>query len=158
MRTIIIGVGNPIRTDDAAGLVAVRLLRERLPHDGDVDVEELWAGGLRLVEAMVGYQRAIIVDAMATGGWPPGTVRRLTLAELGGARNLTCVHDTSLPTALAIWRASSVSVPQDIAIFGIEGLDLETLGEDLSTPVRRGVEMAVDAIVQELRVPQRSAT
>jgi hydrogenase maturation protease len=158
MRTIIIGIGNPMRTDDAAGLLAARLLRKRLRDDADIEVAELWAGGLRLVEAMVGYERAVVIDAMATGDLPPGTVRRLTLPELLGTRNITCVHDTSLPTALEIWRASGIPVPEDIAIFGIEGLDMETLGEDLTSPVRRGVETAVGAIVQELQVPQRSAT
>jgi hydrogenase maturation protease len=157
MRTIVIGLGNPLRSDDAAGLVAARLLRERLSGEADIEVAELWAGGLRLVEAMAGYQRAVVVDAMATGGLP-GTVRKLGLAELGSARNVTCAHDTSLPAALAIWRKSEIPVPDEIAIFGIEALDMETLGEELTPPVRRGVELAVGAIVQELELAQRSAT
>jgi hydrogenase maturation protease len=158
MRTIIIGVGNPLRSDDAAGLVAARMLRDRLAGEADIEVAELWAGGLRLVETMVGYQRAVVIDAMATGELPPGSVRKLSLAELGDARNIACVHDTSLPTALEIWRTSSVPVPEEIAIFAIEGQDMETLGEDLTSPVRRGVGMAVDAIADELLFSQGRAT
>jgi hydrogenase maturation protease len=158
MRTIIIGIGNPVRSDDAVGLVVARLLRERLADDPEIDVTELWAGGLRLVEAMVGYDRAIVIDAMATGTQPPGTVRRLELAELGEAHNVTCVHDTSLPTALEIWRCSNVPVPADITVWGIEGEDLLTLGEELTSPVNTAVAVAAEAILDELRVPQRSAT
>ena len=82
MRTIIVGIGNPIRSDDSVGLVVARILRERLAGVEGIDVAELWAGGLRLVEAMAGYDRAVVIDAMATGEKPPGTVRRLTLADL----------------------------------------------------------------------------
>jgi hydrogenase maturation protease len=157
MRTIIIGIGNPIRSDDAVGLAVARLLREQLAEEVGIDVTELWAGGLRLVEAMVGYDRAVVIDAMRTGDSPPGTVRRLTLADLGDAQNVTCVHDTSLPTALEIWRRSNVPVPEDIAIWGIEGKDLFTLSEELTESVSGAVAVAAAAILDELRVPQRSA-
>jgi hydrogenase maturation protease len=156
MRTIILGIGNPVRTDDAAGLFVARLLRERLGDCSDIDVKELWAGGLRLVEAMVGYERAVVIDAMVTGTQPPGTVRRLEPGELGETNNLTCAHDTSLPLALALWRASDVPVPTDIAVWGIEAADLATLGEELTSPVSAAVSVAAKAILDELRVPQRS--
>ena len=158
MRTIIVGIGNPIRSDDAVGLVVARILRERLAGTEGIDVAELWAGGLRLVEAMAGYDRAVVIDAMATGDKPPGSVRRLTLADLGAARNLTCAHDTSLPTALELWRRSSVPVPEDIAIWGIEGKDMLTLSEQLSQPVDEAVPVVAAAILEDLRVCQRSAT
>lgn len=146
-----------MRSDDSVGLVVAQILRERLAGVEGIDVAELWAGGLRLVEAMVGYDRAVVIDAMATGEKPPGTVRRLTLADLGATRNLTCVHDTSLPTALEIWRRSSVPVPEDIAIWGIEGRDLVTMSEKLSQPVDDAVPVVAAAILDELRASQRSA-
>lgn len=150
MRTIIIGLGNPVRSDDAVGLVVARLLRGRLGTDSGVDVEELYAGGLRLVEAMVGYDRAVIVDAMATRTQPPGSVRRLRFEELARAHNITCVHDTSLPAALEIWRCSNVPVPKEITVWGIEGEDMLTFSEELSPPVSQGAEVAVQAIMDEL--------
>jgi hydrogenase maturation protease len=156
MRTVIIGVGNPVRSDDGVGLAVARAIRAKVGNRPDVDVTELWAGGLRLVEAMVGYDRAIVVDAMATGKSAPGTIRRLGLPELGEAKNVTCVHDTSLPTALALWRMGEVPVPADITVWGIEGGDLETLSEQLTEPVHGAVATAANAIVNELLDPQRS--
>jgi hydrogenase maturation protease len=158
MKTIVIGIGNPVRTDDAVGLVVARVLRKRLADEAAIDVTELWAGGLRVVEAMVGYDRAVVIDAMATGKQPAGTVRRLSMADLGGAKNLTCVHDTSLSTALELWRRSELPLPGDISIWGIEGKDLQTLGEELTEPVHSAVAVAAEAILDELRVPPRSAT
>jgi hydrogenase maturation protease len=150
MRTVVIGIGNPVRSDDGVGLAVARAVRERVGDRPDVDVEELWAGGLRLVEAMAGYDRAIVIDAMVTGTSPPGTVRRLDLADLGEARNVTCVHDASLPTALALWRMGDVPVPSDITIWGIEGQDLQTLSEELTVSVSGAVAVATDAIMDEL--------
>lgn len=157
MRTVVIGIGNPVRSDDGVGLAVARAVRERVGNRPDVDVEELWAGGLRLVEAMAGYDRAIVIDAMVTGTSPPGTVRRLDLADLGEARNVTCVHDASLPTALALWRMGDVPVPSDITIWGIEGQDLQTLSEELTLPVSGAVAIATKAIMDELRIPHRRA-
>jgi hydrogenase maturation protease len=151
LRTIIIGIGNPVRSDDAVGLVVARLLRRRLGDETDVDIEEMNAGGLRLVEAMVGYDRAVVIDAMATGTQPPGSVRRLRYEELGRAHNVTCVHDTSLPSALEIWRRSNIPVPQEITVWGIEGQDMLTVSEELSGPVCEGAQVAAQAIMDELR-------
>ncbi len=156
MRTIVIGLGNPVRSDDGVGLAVARTLQERLPDRSNVDVVELWAGGLRLVEAMVGYDRAVVVDAMATGQAPPGTLRHLGVLDLGRAKNLACVHDTSLPTALELWRLAEIPVPGQISVWGIEGQDLDTLGEDLTPRVSDAVELAANAILDELQVARRS--
>jgi hydrogenase maturation protease len=156
MRTVVIGIGNPVRTDDAAGLAVARAVREGLGDMPDVDVVELWAGGLRLVEAMDGYDRAVLIDAMVSQSVPAGTVRRLTLDDLGVAKNVTCVHDTSLPTALALWRLARLPVPDDIVVWGIEGEDMQTLSEELTPTVRRAVIGTAQAILDELHVPQRS--
>lgn len=150
MKTVVIGVGNPVRRDDAAGLAVARRVRERLAGRSDVDVTELWAGGLRLVEAMVGYDRAVVVDAMSTGRHAPGTVCRLSLADLGSAHNLTCVHDASLPTGLEIFRQCQQPLPSDILVWGIEGADLGSLSEELSEPVQSAIAPAVEAILCEL--------
>jgi hydrogenase maturation protease len=157
MRTIVIGLGNPVRSDDGVGLAVARALQERLPDRSEVDVVELWAGGLRLVEAMVGYDRAVVVDAMATGQAPPGTLHHLGVLDLGRAKNITCVHDTSLPTALELWRLAEIPVPDQISIWGIEGQDLDTLGEDLTPQVLHAVDLAANAILDELQVARRSA-
>jgi hydrogenase maturation protease len=153
MRTLVIGLGNAVRSDDSAGLVVARALRERLADAPDVDVVEMWHGGLQLAEAMSGYDRAVVVDAMATGA-APGTVRRLDPGELGAARNVTSTHDTSLPLALELWRRVGLPVPADLSVWGIEAADLDTLGEELTGPVAAAVPRAVSAILDDLCLAQ----
>ena len=70
-------------------------MRERLDGATGVDVEEEEAGGLRLMERMTGYDRAVLVDAAVTGG-APGTIRRLGPEDLPTQRT-AAAHGIDLP-------------------------------------------------------------
>lgn len=142
-RTVVIGLGNVILTDDGVGIHAARLIRERAPEG--VDVTEVHAGGLRLMDAMVGYDRAFIIDAMQCGT-APGTVRRFSVTELHATRNMTSTHDTSLGTALQMAAMLGLQVPTEVTVWGIEALDAATFGEELS----QEVSAAMDVVVSEL--------
>ncbi len=157
MRTVVVGLGNPVRADDGVGLAVARLVRERLGEAEGVHVTELGAGGLRLAEAVSGYDRAIVVDALAAGG-APGTVRRLGLDDLTGCRTVACTHDTSLPTALDVWRLLGAPVPGEVTIFGIEVQDVDRFTERLTDDVARAVPGAADAVIDEIcRVSEESS-
>ncbi len=77
MKTLILGLGNPLVTDDSVGLRVVEQLKPLLADRADVEVSEDYWGGLRLMERMIGFERAIVVDAIQTGA-PPGTIHLLT--------------------------------------------------------------------------------
>jgi len=136
-----------VRAYDAVGLHVARAVRQL--SSGACDVEELWAGGLRLVEAMSGYERAIVVDALATEGVAPGSVVRVSLDDLGACRSVACVHDTSLPTGLALWREAGMDVPSRITVYGIGVEDL-SLREQLTPAVAAAVPRAAEAVLSQL--------
>ena len=75
--TLIVGLGNPLVTDDSVGLRVIERLKPLLADRTDVEVSEDYWGGLRLMERMIGFDRAIVVDAIQTGTLP-GTVQLLT--------------------------------------------------------------------------------
>ena len=77
MKTLVIGLGNPLVTDDSVGLRVAAELKTRLAGRPDVEVGEDYWGGLRLMERLVGSDRAIVIDAICTGA-PPGTIHCLT--------------------------------------------------------------------------------
>jgi hydrogenase maturation protease len=149
--TVVIGLGNPILGDDAVGLCVARALAAELAGVPGVVVKELHAGGMRVMDALAGFERAVIVDAMCTGARRPGSVRRLEIEQLGQARNLASTHDTNLPTALELGRMLGLRMPADVTVFGIEALEVETFGEALSEDVQRSVPEAVRLIARELR-------
>jgi len=149
--SVVIGLGNPILGDDAVGLHVARALAAELAGVAGVVIKELHAGGMRVIDAIAGFERAVIVDAMCTGALRPGSVRRLDVGQLGQARNLASTHDTNLPTALELGRMLGLPMPVTVTVIGIEALEVETFGEALSADVRRSVPEAVRLIARELR-------
>lgn len=149
-RTVVVGVGNSVRSDDGVGLLVVQGV-QKLITQGEAEVVELMAGGLRLAEAIVGFDRAIIVDAMTTGEHPPGSVLNVGLGQLGPCRSVSCVHDANLPTALDLFRRAGEKMPESLSIVGIETLDTDTLCEELTAPVAKAVPIAVEAVLSLIR-------
>ena len=64
MKILVLGLGNPLVSDDSVGLRVAERLKPLLADRPDVEVSEDYWGGLRLMERMIGFDRAIIIDAM----------------------------------------------------------------------------------------------
>jgi len=153
--TIVVGLGNPLLGDDGVGW---RVVEAALPAPEEsssttwpgVEVDHVSVGGLGLMERLVGYERAILVDAIVSGR-PVGTVRCLDLGELGdpAAGHLGSSHDTSLPTALAMGRALGAELPTRITVVAVEAGPSFEFGEVLSPPVAAAIPRAA-ALVREL--------
>ncbi len=152
MRTIIVGLGNPILTDDAAGPLVVREVARRLPP-GTADICEGSVGGLTLMEQLVGYDRAILIDVIQTGRARPGTLWRLTTGDLPASHHSRSAHDTDLNTALEMGRRVGARLPHSIAIIAIEAVDVNTFGKACTPEVAAAIPQAVAAVLQELADP-----
>jgi hydrogenase maturation protease len=149
-RTLVLGLGNPILRDDGVGWRVVAEVRGRCaPAAAEFDPVAL--GGLALMERLIGYDRAILVDAMRSDGGTPGEVRRLSLADLP-TLHANAVHDASLKDALALGRKLGAQLPHDITIIAVEAQDLFDFGEHLSPPVEAAVPAAVDLVLATLGV------
>jgi hydrogenase maturation protease len=153
MKTLILGLGNPLVTDDSVGLRVAAELRPRLAGRADVEVDEDYWGGLRLMERMVGYDRAIIIDAICTGA-PPGTIHHLTPDAVPTQRSASS-HDVSLPTALEFGRRAGMTLPEDrnILLVGIEAEDILTFGDVCTPAVQAAVVPAALDVMEALQSP-----
>jgi hydrogenase maturation protease len=150
MKTLILGLGNPIVSDDSAGLKVATILKERLAGREDVEVSEDYWGGLRLMERLVGYDRAIVIDAICTGA-PPGTLHRLTPDDIGTQRSASA-HDVNLATALEFGRQAGVSLPPNsrIMLIGIEAENVLDFSERCTPAVEAAILPAVEMVLKEL--------
>jgi hydrogenase maturation protease len=142
---VIIGVGNPVRCDDGVGLRVARELRGR-----GVEVVELCAGGLRIMEAARGYDQAVVIDAIESGG-RPGSVYRFDEETVPQTRNAGSTHAGSLVAALALGRAAGLPIPEDIRIWAVEAGDVDTFTETLTPAVQAAVRPLAETIWRELR-------
>ena len=156
MKTLVIGLGNPILTDDGVGVKVAYEVDEilnNLNHDG-IDVKEASVGGLRLMEEMVGYDRVILIDAiMKPGGGNPGTIHRMTLDDLrkiSPTQHSACAHDTSLVTALEAGSIMGLHLPKNIVIFAIEVENVDEFNENPTCAVAEAIPIVTDAVLKEL--------
>jgi len=155
-RTVVIGLGNPILSDDSVGIHAARALYPRLEGMGHVEVKELYGGGLVLMEAMAGFKMAVVIDAMVTGAHEPGSVLTMYVGDTGGAddfkcsRNLACGHDTGLAEALEVGRSVGYVLPSEVKVIGIEAADVVNFGENLSPPVSGALPLVVEMVLAEV--------
>jgi hydrogenase maturation protease len=147
-KTLVLGLGNPILTDDGVGIHAVRAAAARAQCDG-VTFAEASVGGLRLLDILTGYERAILVDAIQTPGGRPGEITLLHPNDLRASRHSGSTHDLSLPGALALGRQLGLALPNDqaIAIVAVEAEDVLTFGESCTSAVAAAIPSAVERVL-----------
>jgi hydrogenase 3 maturation protease len=139
-RIAILGVGNPFRSDDAAGILVVRALAHRKSADRVLICEAGPAPENRTGEVRrYAPDLVLIVDA-AEMGETPGTVRWISEDDIDGMSAST--H--SLPLSMLI-HYLKLDLNCDVRLLGIQVRSNE-VGETVSVDVLR----AVDEIVEEL--------
>lgn len=148
-QTLVVGCGNLLRGDDAAGPILVRILAGRDLPEG-VRLIDGGTAGMDIAFAMRGVPRVIIVDASRVGV-PAGTIHRVPGSELTDLRppegNL---HSFRWDQALgfATWLLKD-EYPQDITVYLVEGESFEP-GAALTPAVQASVDRIADAIEQDL--------
>ncbi|SNB44948.1 hydrogenase maturation protease [Geobacter sp. DSM 9736] len=156
-RSIIIGMGNALLTDDGVGIHVVREIAPAVRERNDVEVCELGTGGIRLMEAMAGFDRAYVVDAIITGEHVPGTVLPFEIERFVTTKNTVSTHDTDLATALQMGRMAGIHLPEEIRVWGVEASEVETFSEELTPSVAATVPLLVGEILGVLECDRRKA-
>jgi len=154
MRAIVLGVGNPILSDDGVGIhVARELGAKGLPG---VTVEELPAGGLELLDLVLDHDIAVIVDAIQTTGGTPGHIHELEEKDFERAVHGSSPHGINIATALALGRRIVPErMPHTVKYIAIEAADLVNVGEKLTPQVQEALPRAV-ALVEAILGLSRS--
>lgn len=148
-KTIIVGLGNPILTDDGVGIKIAQILREKVGDE--VEVVEASLAGFNLLDLLKGYETAILVDAIQTKGGKVGDIYQLGLDDLAFSQRLASVHDINLYTAWKLGEQLSIELPQKLVIFAIEVEDVLTFGEELTPKVEAVVPQVCEMVLNELK-------
>lgn len=144
MTRLIVGIGNLLRGDDAAGLRVVQNLGISdtvLEHDGEpASLMALWDG----------YDEVVLIDAV-TAGRPPGSV--IEIDATNSVLPAAMCHSThALGPAEAVELARALGkLPSKITLLGIEGSGY-SFGDGLSPPAEVAVAQVV-ARLQDLAAP-----
>lgn len=155
MKTIIIGLGNPILGDDGVGWKVVQEVSQQLPSHISVGMECLSVGGIGLMEHLIGYDRAIIVDSFVADAEDRGSIliRKLNDLPNYSAFHITNAHDTSLQNAIQMGREMGAQLPVEVIVIGIAIQPISEFGETLSPPVTEAVAPAAHIVLNYLKEP-----
>jgi hydrogenase maturation protease len=146
-RTVVIGVGNPLRGDDAAGVEAAERLRPRVP--AGVEVVACSEEPSRLMEAWEGADSVVLVDTVSSGA-APGTLHRFDAGEEAvPARTFrSSTHAIGLADTIELARALG-RLPERVCVWGVEAGGFAT-GSPLTPPVETAVAALVHAVLNDL--------
>ena len=148
-RTLVLGVGNPILRDDRVGHLLVQLLRNLLSNP-DIELQETSLAGLNLVELLSGFDFAVIIDAIQSGG-TPGEISYLKPQDFHArSSNRYDQHSTGLLQALELGKALGWPMPEDVAIVAIEAEDTTNFGDDLTPAVAEAIPSALQTVLELL--------
>jgi hydrogenase maturation protease len=151
-RILVIGLGNPILGDDGVGWKVAEELKNQLSPELPVDVNCLSLGGISLMEHLIDYDRAILIDAFALEE-PVGSILVLKLSDLPNysAFHTTSPNDTSLKNAIELGRSMGAHLPNDIMVVGIATKHVCDFSNALSPPVADAVPQAVHIVLDLLK-------
>ncbi|MCQ2070511.1 MAG: hydrogenase maturation protease [archaeon] len=145
-RIAVIGIGSPIMTDDSIGLrISENIQKMNLP---DVDCCQEAVGGLDLLPLMRGYSYAVIVDAIQTWNYDPGTILIFDVADFESTVADMPAHDVNVATAIKIGRGMDPdSMPLQVKFVAMEIKDMQTMSEELTPEVAEREESATNAVL-----------
>lgn len=152
MTSVVVGVGNPIMTDDGIGKAVVEYLEDAGAVD-PANLRAVHAGttAFLALEAMSGTDRAVVVDAVDVDD-EPGTVHRFRWEDGAfGDHPDVMMHDFSFAEALTT-AAGAYDLPEEIILLGVVPASLDP-GLDLSPTLADRVPQIADAVLAELFNP-----
>lgn len=153
---VVIGVGNALRGDDAAGLEVARRVRSlaythATEMPAGIVVLEQERETLSLIEQWEGAAAVVLVDALRSGAHP-GAIRRIDAsseplpAEL---RSSASTHAVGVAEAIELARTLG-RLPARVVFYGIEGARFDA-GRGLTHDVHAVIPTLADAVVEEAR-------
>jgi hydrogenase maturation protease len=146
-KTLILGLGNTILSDDGFGPKVADLLRDLVQAGSGVEVETASVGGFLVLDMIQGYERVLIIDIAVTGEHPPGSLRFWQPEREREPWTLGGSHQMDLATVLELGSQLGFPMPWDIAVLVAEARDVETMGTDLSPEMEDAIPHAVRMIL-----------
>ncbi|MFW6120653.1 MAG: hydrogenase maturation protease [Petrotogales bacterium] len=150
MKTIILGVGNLILGDDGVGVHVANEIKKHI-NNPNITIDEAITGGMNLLDLILGYDKAIIIDAVKTKDGENSEVKRIPLDDFSTMHSCN-PHDVSLIEAIEMAKKMGEDrIPKEIIIIGVMMKELPCqFGEKLSKKIASAVPKAVELTLEEI--------
>ncbi|MGA2407107.1 MAG: hydrogenase maturation protease [Bacteroidales bacterium] len=134
-KTLILGLGNNILTDDGIGSRLVCDLAQMI-DDLDVHYNTACCGGLEIIEYIKGYEQVVFIDAIRTPEGRPGDVFYFIPSDFRETSHLSSLHDISFLTALKLGNSLNLGLPTDLHIIAVEIIEDMEFSEEFTPPLK----------------------
>ena len=135
MKTLILGVGNPILTDDGAGIKIAQEIKEANP---ELEVVETSEAGIALLDFVTGYDRLIIIDSIKTEQGKSGGLYKLGLGDLNPTTGFSSSHGIDIATAFELGQKLGYKMTET-TIYAVEISDNTTFSEGCTTEIEERI-------------------
>ena len=149
MSTLVLGIGNPILTDDGVGIKIAQKLKEGKP---ELEVIETSETGIALLDLIVGRDKLIIIDSIKTEAGKPGDLYKLDLEDLRPSGDLSSSHGIGIATAFELGKELGYKMPEHISIYAVGIKNNSTFGEDCTQEVKAKIPSITLQIIKEERL------
>lgn len=148
MSKIFVGLGNPILTDDAVGILVLNELKRIAGNKEGLTFSEINSGGLALMDLVSGYDQSVLIDSIITNQVPVGTLIVMSPEDFTETRHVSNLHDINFATAMKMTDSWGLSLPKDFRIYAIEVEEVLKFGLDLTKRVQRNFDKIVTEIAK----------
>jgi len=149
MNTLVLGIGNPILTDDGVGIEIAQKLKEENP---ELDVIETSEAGIALLDFVTGYNKLIIIDSIKTEKGETGDLYKLGLEDLKPSKDLSSSHGIGIATAFELGQRLGYSMPNHTSIYAVNIKDNTTFGENCTREIKERIPFIAGQIIKEERL------
>lgn len=148
-KTLVLGVGNKLMSDEGAGVHVIERLLAGYKIPKEVQFLDGGTLGMDLLYYLEGIENLLLVDAVETHK-EPGTIIRLEGEEVPAFLSLKISpHQLGVPDMLAAAKFKDL-YPKRLVLWGIQPELLE-IGLDLSPLIASKVDTLVTSIVEQLK-------
>ena len=145
-KTLILGLGNDILTDDGIGPRLVHSLAQKIDNPV-IHFDTACCGGLMIMECIQDFEKAVFIDAIHTRDGKPGDVYYFIPSDFRETLHLSCLHDIYFLTALRLGNALNLNLPADIHIIAVEIIEDMEFGDELTPQMKEKYPEILEKVV-----------
>ena len=147
---IVLGLGNPLMSDEGIGVRIVELLQKQATQFPNVEFIDAGTGGMNILHLIANRKKAILIDC-ALMGQAPGTIRKFTPDDVKSVKAVShfSLHDVDILKVLELSKQLE-ECPPEVVIFGIEPAKVEQ-GDSLSPQLAAGINEYAEIVTRCIR-------
>jgi len=146
MKMVVLGIGNPILTDDCVGIKVAQQIKQEKPG---LEVLETCESGLSLLDHIVDCDRLVIIDSIRYPDEEPGELFEVDYHDLKPKPDFSVTHGMDLAAAFEIGKGLGYKMPESVSIYAINVLDNTNFSEVCTVELQKKIPLIAKEIIEK---------